>query len=256
MNQNSHTTQKGMTLLEILFATMILGVGLISVMAVFPLGIERHIQSVQDEKSAIIVDSLKDAIIIGARYPYASGGGNDINIIVVHDGMGEVINDIPEGRAVITLPHTALSLARDDDTGLEEGFDIKYETNDPVRYPDQNEMKVYRLGQILLKDDPDNRYFNDKDDLSSYSFDIEIREAVTVRRPRTDPDVPGSEITDSKVRVYELASREHETYEFTVRIYRKWKKRSQAKIDLNRENARLVRVYSFAVSLPQVETEG
>jgi hypothetical protein len=245
-----------MTLLEILFATMILGVGLISVMAVFPLGVERHIQSVQDEKSAIIVDSLKDAVIIGARYPYASGGGNNINIIVVHDGMGEVIGDIPEGRAVITLPRTARALDRDDDTGMDEGFDIKYETNDPVRYPDRNETEVYRLAQILLKDDPDNRYFNNKDDLSSYSFDIEIREAVTVRRPRTDPDVPGSELTDSRVRVYELASRDHETYEFTIRIYRKWKERSQTKIALNRENARLVRVYSFAVSLPQVETEG
>ena len=259
MHGNRPTSQRGMTLLEILFATMILSVGLLSIMSIFPLGVESHSLSIQEEKSAMIVDSIKDAINIGAKSPYKEDDRDDtpVKIVVVHDGMGLMIVDgLPEGRDVLTLPSTAQPLNRQDDTGSEEGFDIKYELNSGeyvVRYPDQEEERVYPLGQVLLKDDLKNRYFNDKDDLSGYSFDVEIREAVTVRRPRTDYENPKTEITNSKLRVYELASNDHSIYEFTIRIYRNWKKRSSAQISNQRENSKLVHVYSFVVNVPKVK---
>lgn len=255
MHENRPTSQRGMTLLEILFATMILSVGLLSIMSIFPLGVESHSLSVQEEKSAMIVDSIKDAINIGAKSPYKEDDSDDtpVKIVVVHDGTGAIVNGLPEGREILTLPLTAQALNRQDDTGSEEGFDIKYESNDVVRYPDQEEERVYPLGQVLLQDNLENRYFNDKDDLSGYSFDIEIREAVTVRRPRTDHENPKTEITDSKLRVYELASNDHSIYEFTIRIYRNWKKRSSAQVDNKRENSKLVHVYSFVVNVPKVK---
>lgn len=243
-----------MTLLEILFATMILSVGLISVMSVFPLGVERHLQSVQDEKAAMIADSIKDAIIIGARYPYKESDRSDaeVKIVIVHDGMGTVVGGIPAGRQAISLPRTARPVVRNDDTGSTEGYDVKYEGNDPIRYPDQGEKEAYKLGQLLLEERAGNWYFNNKDDLAGYSFDFQVREAVTARRPRANPDDPNSEDTTSRVRVYELASKDHDIYEFTIRIYRKWRERSATEIEQNKESAQLVRVYAFTVSVSKV----
>ena len=256
MIRHEHATQRGTTLIEILFATMILSVGLIGIVAFFPLGIEMHRQSVQDEKSAMVVQSLKDAIVTACKYAVVESGPNgttETRISIVHDGMGVLVAGVPEGKEMITLPATAQPIAKDDELNPNganppSGIDIKYENNDYVRYRDQAGQSVYRLGQGLLKDSPDNKYFNKRDDFSTYAFDFEVREAVTSRRPR-DPANGDAEVTTSNARVFELASMEHDEYEFTIRVYHQWRPRSRDEIATGRENATLVRVYTFVAAV-------
>lgn len=249
MIRQQRTTQRGITLIEILFATMILSVGLISIMAFFPLGVEMHRQSIQDEKSALVVGSLKDAIVTACKYAVVENG--ETKIAIVHDGMGIMVADVPEGKEIITLPDTAQPVDREDElnpngTTPPSGVDVKYERNDPVRFPDQGGQRVYRLGQGLLKNSVDNKYYNKRDDFSTYAFDIEVREAITSRRPRT-PD--GVEQHTSTVKVFELASLERDEYEFTIRVYHQWRPRSADEINAGRENATLVRVYTFVAAV-------
>jgi hypothetical protein len=248
--KKQRNTQIGTTLIEILFATMILSVGLISIMAFFPLGVEMHRQSIQDEKSSIDVESLKDAIVTACKYAVVDKTGKT-QIAIVHDGMGILVNGVPEGKEIITLPDTAQPISRDDTvnpngTTPSSGVDVKYEKNDPVRFPDQAGKRVYKLGQQLLQDTSSNKYYNRRDDLATYAFDIEVREAVTSRRPRSPG---GVEDYTSTVRVFELASLEHDEYEFTVRVYHQWRPRSSTEIKAGRENGTLVRVYSFVASV-------
>lgn len=255
--------QRGVTLIEILFATMILGIGLISIIVLFPVGMLIHQKSIQDEKATLIVQSLEDAISAGCKYAKFDRNGH-ASIMVVHDGMYRGIipsSGMPDGKAEIDLPDTAMPLTRQDmqnpnSSDPPSGFDIKYERNEPIRLPDDAGKSVYPLGRTLLQ--AGSKYYNKLDDLSGYSFDIRIREAVSMRRYRSNYLDYRTEDPNSQVNVYELASQgidvngnlasKHDEYEFTIRVYVGWRPSSKYE-QSTEENATLVRVYSFVASI-------
>jgi hypothetical protein len=251
---------------------MILSVGLISIVAFFPLGLDMHNKSIQDEKSALIVESLKDAIVTACKY--ADFNGTDATITIVHDGFGVMVGGVPEGKTLppIKLPADAKVKTKpghpdeeiDDDinpngTTPATGIQLKYDNNDgpyKVRLPDQLGQSVYPVG-LLLRKTGNLKYFNKWDDLPQYSFDIEIREAITTRRP-IDP-ATGKEHTNYLTKICRLASQQrdksnaliskHDEYEFTIRVYRNWVPRTSADAAAGRENRHLVRVYTFVTSI-------
>jgi len=70
----------GFTLIEILIALVVLLVGIVGILALFPVGIESTRTAVQDSHAAILAESIHHAIVIGMR----EASGTDVTL--VHDG--------------------------------------------------------------------------------------------------------------------------------------------------------------------------
>ncbi len=76
----------GFTLIEILIAMVILMVGLIGILAVFPAALKAANQAVQDTYAAAIAQSVVDAIHLGLRSSQASFEDGTAYFILDHDG--------------------------------------------------------------------------------------------------------------------------------------------------------------------------
>ncbi len=75
------TRKSGFTLIEILIALVVLFIGIVGIIALFPIGIESTKQSVQDTNAALIAESIHHAIIIAMRNPVGGYAW------IVHDGV-------------------------------------------------------------------------------------------------------------------------------------------------------------------------
>ncbi len=75
------TRRRGFTLIEILIALVVLFIGIVGIIALFPIGIESTRSSVQDTNAALIAESIHHAIILAMRNANAQG-----EAWIVHDG--------------------------------------------------------------------------------------------------------------------------------------------------------------------------
>lgn len=66
-------TKNGFTIIEILLAMFVLGIGVIGILALFPVGIQRTKESVDDSIASMYADSIKSAIINAMRGQETSG---------------------------------------------------------------------------------------------------------------------------------------------------------------------------------------
>ncbi len=82
-----HGGSAGFTLIEILIALVILMVGLIGILAVFPAAIQSANKTVEDTYAASIAQSVGDAIRMGLEdTPIRNASGETIGFILYHDG--------------------------------------------------------------------------------------------------------------------------------------------------------------------------
>ncbi|MFH1549452.1 MAG: hypothetical protein ABIH04_02715 [Planctomycetota bacterium] len=243
--------QKGTTLIELLFSIFVLS-SLVFVITMFPPATRRNRRSTSDQRAALVLKSLKDAIVTAMKSSFLATKDLDSPraIKILHDGLfGEnyYTKELTEGELFIELPTGAEPIEDFDEETLIDPDDptaptfyLLYKNNEPVRYPDEEgEEKVFKLAQNLL--DKESDYYNKDDEIRSYSFDIEVRQAVRERRPRRST---GEEFAGSAVRIYELVP---ETYEFTINIYRGWRPLNEREKEQNAANATLVRSYRFNV---------
>jgi prepilin-type N-terminal cleavage/methylation domain-containing protein len=110
--------QAGFTLLEILIAMVILMVGLIGILAVFPTALKAANMAVQDTYAAAISRSVIDAIHLGLRASHARFDDGTSYFIFDHDGTTDP-ND-PDGLT---------QLERDRKNGMFNDFDLAVESN-------------------------------------------------------------------------------------------------------------------------------
>jgi competence protein ComGC len=243
--------QKGTTLIELLFSIFILS-SLVFVITMFPPATRRNRRSTSDQRATIVARSLKDAVVTAMKSSFLLTKNPDSPraIKIVHDGLSHedyYTKEMMEGELTIELPTGAEPIENFDEETLIDSDDptapiyyLLYKNNEPVRYPDEEgEEKVFKLAQNLL--DKESDYYNKDDEIRSYSFDIEVRQAVRERRPRRGT---GEEFAGSAVRIYELVP---ETYEFTINIYRGWRPLNEREKEQNAANATLVRSYRFNV---------
>lgn len=73
-------TRAGFTLIEILIALVVLFIGIVGIIALFPIGIKATRASVEDTNSALIAESIHHAIIIAMR------NERNNSAWIVHDG--------------------------------------------------------------------------------------------------------------------------------------------------------------------------
>lgn len=83
----------GFTLIEILLALVVLSVGLIGLLSLFPVGIHSSKTSTQDTMSALVAESVYHALV---QAIHSAGSGP---VVLRHDGLpnGEYTIDLPAG---------------------------------------------------------------------------------------------------------------------------------------------------------------
>ncbi|MCK5578814.1 MAG: prepilin-type N-terminal cleavage/methylation domain-containing protein [Planctomycetes bacterium] len=81
--------QKGLTLIEILIAMIILSVGLIMVLTIFPVGIRSTKESTEDTYAAYLADSIVQALTQAMRTatPEDRTGNKAGQVTLIHDGL-------------------------------------------------------------------------------------------------------------------------------------------------------------------------
>lgn len=80
-----HRTDSGFTLVEILIALILLMVGIVGILSIFPVGIKNVSDSVEDSTAANLGQSLYSAMTEAMRRPNATG-----RIVLAHDGLASV----------------------------------------------------------------------------------------------------------------------------------------------------------------------
>ncbi|MBI4833889.1 MAG: prepilin-type N-terminal cleavage/methylation domain-containing protein [Planctomycetes bacterium] len=85
------TGNKGLTLLEILMAVVILLLGLVGILSLFPAGIRSTNESVEERMAAFVADSVKEALNIAARSsnPEDTVNNKPAKLKFTHDGLEE-----------------------------------------------------------------------------------------------------------------------------------------------------------------------
>ena len=189
----------GFTLLEILIAMVILMVGLLGILAVFPTAMRSASRAVEDTYCASIAQSVVDAIHLGLRSAHATTEAGNSYLILDHDGVRDLDTDRKNGTFqnfvidkdtsyqkvatrdyCITLPPINL-------TGAPYLYPRK--KNDPPRKPPNmnaqgpngKKMEVtqtYKLGKDFGKDQSMSQAARDleaKDPYPQYSFAFTIR---------------------------------------------------------------------------------
>ncbi|MDI6732551.1 MAG: prepilin-type N-terminal cleavage/methylation domain-containing protein [Planctomycetota bacterium] len=89
----------GLTLIEVLIAIIIMSIGLVSILAIFPLSIKTTRLSVEDTIAGKIAESVLDALNIAMRsaIPENIGQNQPCIVTLIHDGL-------PEGSYTFALP--------------------------------------------------------------------------------------------------------------------------------------------------------
>src|SRR5690606_12982305 len=90
----------GFTLLEILIATAVLTIGLVSIVAIFPYAISKGRQVIELSNAVVIAESVAESIREGLRnrkrFVVGSDGETSIYFVFNHDGVKD---PIPANRA-------------------------------------------------------------------------------------------------------------------------------------------------------------
>ena len=95
--------KSGFTLIEILIAIIILTIGIISILAIFPPSIKSASSSIDDTVAAKIAESVSDALNIAMRSATAENGTSPARVIIVHDGLNDDLNN-KDGSYEFALP--------------------------------------------------------------------------------------------------------------------------------------------------------
>lgn len=83
------TSNKGLTLIEILIAIIVLMVGLVGVLALFPTGIKSTKETAEDSNTAVLADSVSQALQAAMRMPSVDTiqGIETTKVRMSHDGL-------------------------------------------------------------------------------------------------------------------------------------------------------------------------
>lgn len=105
----SQRDRQGFTLIEILIAVVVLSIGLVGILAVFPTAIKKGAETAEDTYAGIIAQSLIDAVRVGVRENRGVDTGGRQYFILQHDGVLFDETVAPDGRALTINDKTALT---------------------------------------------------------------------------------------------------------------------------------------------------
>ncbi len=208
---------KGLTLIEILIAIIVLMIGLVGILALFPTGLKSAKETEEDSNSAIMADSVCQSLQAAMRMPEVIDiGGTKANIVKMsHDGLPRDTGKTDECIYNILLPTFVESLAGFNDKPRlfahptrEENVDA--EANYLGTLLDNNITEpefAFRLGNNLAiyeayKDvisGPDST-----DPYMQYGFAFTVMRVDDLDPDMTDPERRARPLFEFKIYIYRL----------------------------------------------------
>ena len=238
----NRTRESGFTLMEILVALFVMGVGLALVMAAFPMGIKKGAEAVKDTYSGILAQSVTDSFKVAMRENrFDDPKGKGTYLVFDHDG----ITDDPSKHSakkpdyskdfILLLPEyfeatKTKTFVYPETSGVMNGNGASTQAEDDgerlVEDRDGNQIleitKAYHVGQFLKKqlEDPDVSEYQKREIISNDPY-IQYAFAIIIKRARTD--------TDRNGRVDDRDGYSNFLFEVTVNIYRNFKPEPKSK---------------------------
>ncbi|MFH1422678.1 MAG: prepilin-type N-terminal cleavage/methylation domain-containing protein [Planctomycetota bacterium] len=262
----NHTRNSGFTVLEILIALVVLSFGLLGILAVFPIGIQKTGEVIQDTISAIVAESVRDSIELGLNRARIMDENENIGFIYLGEGVKKLLED--EKKSLPAHINNIANIALDYDktaaywVQLPIGKDKKYlyprkDSNDfeigprtPAPRNNPRVLRVFPVGADVLKIvdgiDPDDKSVKltpterrdaERDPIHHYSYAFTLEEAMI--------DTNGDDIPDS-------TSSDHSLYKLIIYVYRNFpaellKKGNQDAAFAN-HNHQPIQIFTYLVS--------
>lgn len=220
---------KGFTIVEILIAMVVLSLGLLGILGVFPAGIRQTAKIVEDTNSAIIAESALNAIKLGLHRMRIEDGA-DKGFIYLGEGVDALLEEQEKYLPVdfTTLDGNEINIEKEADYWVKIPFDEK----ESYLYPRPNPWE-YEMGPIieLDPDEPGGQPLQVIPVKRVFPCGVQIEKAVT------DPDLSALERSEAEkdpfrqfsyafsireARVGDPPRRkaDHSLYELTIFIYR------------------------------------
>lgn len=132
----------GFTIMEILIAMVVLSLGLLGILGVFPAGIKKTAEIVEDTNAAMIVESVRNSIDMGLRNARIDDG-TDKGFVYLGEGVEALLED--NGHIlpidITTLDSTPPSLNKAADYWIK----LPSGTDDAYLYP-RTDPNIYTIG--------------------------------------------------------------------------------------------------------------
>jgi type II secretory pathway pseudopilin PulG len=181
---------QGFTILEIMIATAILTLGLVSILALFPVAINTGKQVVETSTAVVIAESVADAIREGVRN-HLRYGPKGVYFVFKHDGVtdpipGRTADESPEKDYYVLLPRFPADRGgtyRTRDEAMKVAKTFVYPETDPE---DQTSGAPPNGGGDPVR--ADNDADDQKLDLRGGESVLEVRVAKTYKMGRFLPD--------------------------------------------------------------------
>lgn len=211
--------ERGFTIIEILIAMVVLSLGLVGILGVFPAGIKKTAEIVEDSNAAIIAESVQNSVELALQSARIDDGA-DRGFVYLGEGVDALMDE--KGHIlpvdITTLDGTPASINKAADYWVK----LPYDNGETYLYPRENPAsyevgpytaknlppvtRVFPCGAQVAKDakdpalTPAERDEANKDPFSQYSYAFLVREAKVGDPP--------------------AYTNNHSLYELTVYVYR------------------------------------
>ncbi len=206
---------RGFTIVEILIAMTVLSVGLLGILAVFPAGIKKTAEVVQDTYSAMITESVRNAVELGLQHARIDDGG-DKGFIYTGEGVQALLDE--EGGTlpidITTLDGNGPSIDKTADYWVK----LPYDSDKVFLYP-RPDPTSYEMGpDTALNQPPVQRVFPCGTDILKIARDPGLS---TIEREEALRDVYQQYSYAFTLKEAKAADPTgHSLYELTILIYR------------------------------------
>jgi prepilin-type N-terminal cleavage/methylation domain-containing protein len=214
------TGQKGMTLIEILLALIVMGLGVLGILALFPPAMESAKESVEETNAAIVGESVAQGLTTAVRLatwdPAAARTlctlTHDLQIGAIRMKYRFILPKIQKNGDPVWLHFPASTSPSDPDMGMQL----------PSPYDPEGDARLFQLaGDGWAKQTTDNvKQINDPtDSYNQFAFSFDIRKVFTLEyllkpTPQPNPDKQGAIYT------YQDIDPMMKLYEFRIYIFR------------------------------------
>jgi hypothetical protein len=173
---------RGVTLIEILLSIIVMAIGMIGILALFPPTLQSSKISMEETHAAIVADSIKHSLIMGLKRATFDTALGRYNMVVTHDMRDGTISN------VLQLPLPKITEGWRHYPGVTAG------ANPPpgVAVGNPETMGIFTLGddawvraalnEVRTKNDPSDPY-----DQFAFSFDIRKINNIAWMNPQPNP---------------------------------------------------------------------
>ena len=207
----------GLTLIEILLAIVVMALGLVGILALFPPALQTANESMEETQAAILGESVSHALVTAMRNALVDPQSKDVTVYLAHDleagahkGRFEFVlpkKDQPNPAGEYQwyhFPSSAMPPARDAGAKMSQsGYDAE---------SDDRHFKLGANGWTKATTDTVKRISDDTDALSQFQFSFNVSKVATLgylRKPNqvqdpNAPPVPKPEQVEGMERLYEF----------------------------------------------------